>query len=119
MSEYTNNTPETLALLRELLPQGAPPMSDAVLGFYLGSAEEAVLKKAFQVGTPSEEQREVVLQKYLHIQLRIALALIAKQGIWGETGHSELGISRSYDSADVPKSLLDQITPYAKTYFAQ
>lgn len=118
MSSYTNNTAENRALLQELLPQGSPVLSGTALSYYMSAAEEAVLKRAFAVvSAPSDEQREAVLRANLHIQIRIALALIAKEGVWGETDHSENGVSRKYDSSDVPKALLDQITPYARMVF--
>lgn len=116
-SEYVNNIANA-ARLRALLPAGSPTVSDAALDFYLEAASEAVLNKAFPFGTSDASARQAVLTKYSNIQLRIALALIAKEGIWGETAHSENGINRTYDSADVPKALLDQITPFCKFYYA-
>lgn len=112
---YTNNIANA-ARLRALLPVGAPAVSDDALDFYLEAASEAVLNKAFPFGTSDATAKRAALQKYANIQLRIALALIAKIGVWGETAHDENGISRTYDSADVPKALLDQIVPFCKHY---
>ena len=44
-------------------------------------------------------------------QIQIAVELFSKRGAEGQTGHSENGISRSYESADVSPSLLKRITP--------
>ena len=113
--EYTNNIANA-ARLRALLPVGAPAVSDDALDFYLEAASEAILNKAFPFGAGDVAAKRACLNKYANIQLRIALALIAKIGVWGETAHSENGINRTYDSADVPKALLDQVTPFCKVY---
>lgn len=118
MSDYTNVTAVNIALLRSLLPNGGTQYSDAALTFYLEGAEAAVLKKAFPVGKYTEDQKTSVLVEYENIEIRIALALVAKDAVWGETAHSENGIDRKYDSSDVPKALLDQIVPHCKMYFA-
>ena len=115
--EFTNNIANA-ARLRQLLPAGTPPISDAELSFYLDSASEAIMNKAFPMGNWDASDRAAVLRKYSTVQLRIALALIAKIGVWGESAHKENGIDRSYDSADVPKALLDQITPHCKMYYS-
>lgn len=117
MAGYTNVTAVNITLMRALLPNGGSQYSDGVLTFYLESAEAAVLKKAFPVGSYTEAQKQDVLTEYENVEMRIALALVAKDAVWGETAHSENGISRSYDSSDVPKSLLDQIVPHCKMYF--
>jgi len=46
------------------------------------------------------------------LQLEIATYLLNKRGAEGQTAHSENGISRSYESADVPSSMLNQIVPH-------
>lgn len=113
--EYVNNYANA-AKVRALLPVGAPPVSDEAIEFYLEAAAEAVCNKAFPFGHADADMRMQALRKYSNIQLRIALALIAKIGVWGETAHSENGINRTYDSSDVPKALLDQIVPFCKVY---
>ena len=118
MSDYTNVTAVNIALLRSLLPNGGTQYSDAALTFYLEGAEAAVLKKALPFGIASAEAREAVLTEYQNVEMRIALALIAKDAVWGETAHSENGVNRTYDSSDVPKALLDQIVPHGKMYYS-
>ena len=53
---------------------------------------------------------EVPVQ-YEHLQLEIAIYMLNKRGAEGQTSHSENGISRSYENADIPKSMLMSITP--------
>ena len=49
--------------------------------------------------------------QYAYIQVRIAVELFNKMGAEGQTAHSENGISRSWETADVSPSLLKQIMP--------
>lgn len=57
---------------------------------------------------------KIVEEQYLDVQLRIAVSLYNKVGAEGEVMHIEGAITRSYDSTDVPKALLAEITPKAK-----
>lgn len=95
--------------LKALIPEGEPIPPDSVLRFYLDSAAEIVLNRALPFGGNSKI-KEKMLSKYSNIQVRIAMCLLSKSGAEGETAHSENGVSRSYESADVPESLLKQIT---------
>lgn len=49
--------------------------------------------------------------RYQDLQVRIAAELYAKLGAEGQTSHSENGIGRVWESADVAQSLLEEITP--------
>ena len=60
---------------------------------------------------------DIVESKYLGVQIRIAVELYNKIGVEGQTGHSENGIGRSYEKADVSDSLIKQITPIAKSVY--
>ena len=115
-AEYTNNF-ANINRLKGLIPAGEPVPSDGVLSFFLEAAAEIVLNRAFPFGTSSGAAKAKCLKRYSNVLIRIAFALLAKQGAEGETQHSENGISRHYDSADVPAALLAQITPCGKMYF--
>ena len=52
-----------------------------------------------------------LLERYGGVQARAAAYFLNKRGGEGESGHSENGISRSYEAADIPDSLLKEITP--------
>ena len=82
---------------------------EATLSAYLTLAGEHVLHRAY----PFARGKVYVPDKYAHVQIEIACYLLNKRGAEGETAHSENGISRTYESASVPASLLNQITPYA------
>lgn len=62
---------------------------------------------------PFDESVTEVPERYQMLQVRIAAELYGKMGGEGETSHSENGISRAWESADVSKGLLEDITPMA------
>ena len=79
-----------------------------LLSFLIETAEGIVLNRRYPYGYPEGTEVE---SRFEHIQIQIALELFAKMGAEGETAHSESGISRSYEAADVSPSLLRRIIP--------
>jgi hypothetical protein len=71
-------------------------------------AEEIVLNRRYPFGIPDGAKMEA---RYENTQIQIALELYSKMGAEGQTAHSENGISRSYEAADVSPSLLKRIVP--------
>lgn len=61
---------------------------------------------------PYDETITEVPVRYQFLQVRIAAELYAKLGAEGQITHSENGISRAWDDADVAQGLLAEITPY-------
>ena len=82
--------------------------TDEVLSTYLSIAGSKIIDRAF----PFKSDVTEVPVKYEYIQLEIATYLLNKRGAEGQTSHSENGISRSYENADVPSSMLRAITPH-------
>lgn len=82
--------------------------TDEVLSTYLSIAGSKIIDRAF----PFKSDVTEVPVKYEYIQLEIAAYLLNKRGAEGQTSHSENGISRSYENADVPSSMLRAITPH-------
>ena len=83
-----------------------------ILTAYLNMAESIILNRCYPFGTT---QREVP-EKYLLKQTEIAAYLLNKRGAEGETAHSENGISRTYESAGVPASMLKEVIPFVGTF---
>ena len=81
--------------------------TDDVLFAYLDIAGRKILNRAYPYGTEETE----VPTRYNFLQCEIAAYLLNKRGAEGQTSHSENGISRSYESADVPESMLGAVTP--------
>lgn len=81
--------------------------ADAVLSAYLLVAGKRILAKAY----PFDPSVTEVPAEYEYLQLEIAAYLMNKRGAEGQTSHSENGISRSYEDADIPSSMLRAVTP--------
>lgn len=87
----------------------SPDTADSeLLSLLIEQAEGIVLNRRYPFGVP---EGAVVPAVYEHIQLQIAVELFSKRGAEGQTSHSENGISRGYEEADVSKSLLCKIVP--------
>lgn len=56
---------------------------------------------------------DVIEQKYVPVAAKIANYWIEKLGYMGASNLSENGVSRTYETGDIPNSLLRQITPVA------
>lgn len=81
--------------------------SDAMLEDYLESAKAAILAKRYPFGEPPED----LPKRYAELQLRLAVVLINRIGIEGETQHSEATATRQMDSID---NLLSEVVPMGK-----
>lgn len=82
--------------------------ADEVLSTYLALAGSKILAKAYPYKTDVTD----VPTQYEYLQLEIAAYMLNKRGAEGQTSHSENGISRGYENADVPASMLKAITPF-------
>lgn len=94
---------DKIAILRTLTDEN----NETVLSAYLSLAGQAVIKRRY----PFRDDISEVPQKYEDNQLKIAAYLINKRGAEGQISHNENGISRTYESADIPESMLKDIVP--------
>ena len=100
---------EKLAMLRVIVGQpNEGDWSDDVLFSYLNIAGLKIINKAF----PYNEDIIEVPRRYGYLQCEIAAYMLNKRGAEGEVSHSENGISRTYESADVPESMLNSVIPH-------
>lgn len=76
---------------------------------YLSLARDKICRRAY----PFDPSVTEVPEKYQFLQIEIAVYLLNKRGGEGETSHSENGISRTYESGDVPASMMRQVVPMA------
>lgn len=97
---------EKLRILRKKLDSN-DTTTDEVANAYLTEAERIVVNLAYPFG----KGNEVMPDKYSYEQIEIAVYLLNKRGAEGEISHSEGGISRTYEAADIPVSLRSRITP--------
>ena len=82
--------------------------TDEVLSTYLVVAGKKIIARAY----PYDDTVTEVPDKYDALQCEIAAYLLNKRGAEGQTQHSENGITRSYENADVPASMLKVVTPH-------
>src|SRR5690606_42001209 len=94
---------QTLKLLT-----GATDSVDGLLLALLSLAEGKILERLY----PYDHNKETIPTRYVGKQIEIAAYLYNKQGAEGQIAHSENGISRTYESADVPESMLRGIAPF-------
>ena len=101
---------EKLALCRVMIdqPVGALGWSDDILKSYLALAGQKIINRAY----PYDNTITEVPTRYGVLQCEIAAYLLNKRGAEGEISHSENGISRTYESADVPESMLSDVIPH-------
>lgn len=99
---------EKLAMLKTMVESTD---SDEVLLTYLKIAGKKIITKAFPFNTTVTE----VPVQYDVLQCEIAAYMLNKRGAEGQLMHSENGITRQYETADVPSSLLKTITPFVGT----
>lgn len=97
-----------LEMLKAWLPD---VKNDALLESALERAKLGILALRFPFGY--EEGQELEPQ-YMGLQVEWAIELINRMGAEGEIAHSEGGVSRSYESADVSKSLKRRVVPMGK-----
>lgn len=89
--------------------------STTVIGLNANSAVDAINDIRRYVAQ-DDAPDDVLEDKYLSRAIRICVYLCNKEGIDGTTGFSENGISRSYETGDIPGSLLKTVTPICKGF---
>ena len=82
---------------------------DGLVPHYLEIAKSAVVSRLFPYANRTWED---VPAKHHARTVDIAVYLVNRRGAEGETSHQESGISRSYESAGIPKRLLSGMPPY-------
>lgn len=100
---------EKLAMLKAMVGESD---SDDVLSAYLNLAGLKIIAKAY----PYRDDVTEVPTQYEALQVEIAAYMLNKRGAEGETSHTENGITRVYEKADIPTSMLRTITPHCGTF---
>lgn len=104
---------EKIELVRTMIdPIGADAEinTDAVILAYLRLAGRKVIDRCY----PYRSDVKDVPARYAMNQVEIAVYLMNKRGGEGETAHGENGVSREYESAGVPESMLKNIVPFCE-----
>ena len=101
-------TEEKISALRAMGETDA----DEILVVYLDLAKQKILNRMYPY-IEDYGAREVPI-RYESVQLNIANYLLNKRGAEGQIQHIENGIHRNYGDADVPESMLKDVTPYCR-----
>lgn len=107
-----------------LLTSMTDETDDSILSASLENAKQVIINHLYPfieyVTETDEETGDVTKREVIHdmparydaLQVRIAAYFLNKRGADGQVQHNENNVYRYYESGDVPKSLLDEITPY-------
>lgn len=98
-------------VLRKRLPSD---ITDDEIESLLEVAKMAILNKRYPFQDfPKNKDGSIadVEDRYLDLQIRIAVELYSKAGAEGEVAHSENGISRTYERANISPSLINEVIP--------
>lgn len=93
----------------ELVKAMTDESNDTVISAFLSMAGEAICHYCDPYGTIESAD---ILDKYGSAQAKLAAYFLNKRGADGQTSHSENGISRTYESGDIPPSIMREITPF-------
>ena len=93
----------------ELVEAMTDESNDTTVSAFLAMAGEAICHYCDPFGTIETAD---VLAKYGSAQCKLAAYYLNKRGADGQTSHSENGVSRSYESGDIPPSIMREITPF-------
>ena len=100
---------EKLSLLRIMVNQpNEGDWTDDILISYLTLAGQKIINRAY----PYDDTVTEVPRRYGYLQCDIANYLLNRRGSEGQTAHSENGVDRSYESGDVPESLMSEVIPH-------
>lgn len=81
---------------------------DALLLTLLSISAQKILDRVY----PYDSTVTEVPNRYAMKQVEIAVYLYNKRGAEGQTVHNENGINRTFESADIPESIMRVVTPY-------
>lgn len=93
----------------------SPKTSDDAISVYLDMSVQAILNKLYPFsGSEGYYETDGLPKKYESLAVRICIYLIRKEGAEGQTAHIENGVHRTYESADIPQSMLNEVIPMVK-----
>ena len=93
-----------IALVKDMTDE----TDDDVISAFIELASDAV----YHYADPFKQtDKDELLENYGGVVARAAAYYLNKRGAEEENAHNENGISRSYEAADLPDSLLKEITP--------
>lgn len=87
-------------------------VTEQVAQVYLDSAIEAIWNRLYPF---ADADADIELpKKYESKAISLAVYLINRAGTEGQLTHTENGISRQYEAADIPNSMMKDIVPVGR-----
>lgn len=101
---------QKVTLLRSMMD--GDDTADDILEVYLEAAGQAILNRMY----PYREDYTglAVPDRYAMKQIKIAQYMLNKRGAEGQIQHIENGVHRNYGDADIPQTMLVDVTPFAQ-----
>lgn len=93
---------------QETLKRLVPEITDDDIEVLLELSKGVILNARYPFG---ETENKEVEDRYKMIQVQMCVEMYNRRGSEGETQRTENGISRTYDSADISKTLINRILP--------
>ncbi len=103
---------DKLNQLKILLDKQGDNSEDDLLLMLLTLSAQKILDRVY----PYDDSIKEVPSRYATKHVEIAVYLYNKRGAEGQISHNENSINRTYESADVPESLMKGITPYVGVF---
>ena len=92
-------------------------VTDEEVDYLLHTAKMIILNRRYPFHDYPEDKETgeyLIENRYLNLQIRIAIELFAKEGVEGQTSHTENAVTRNYASAGISGALLNEIVPKGK-----
>lgn len=93
---------------REMLKKLVPEITEDDIEVLLELSKGVILNARYPFGVIKKTEVE---DRYKAIQVQMCIEMYNRRGSEGETHRTENGISRTYDTADISKTLIDRIIP--------
>ena len=99
---------ELLTQLKSYLGDSVTDADDELLSLLLSIAGQKILDRLY----PFDSEITEIPTRYSLKQIEIAQILFNRRGVEGQTSNSENGVSRTYEDADIPQSIMRGIVPF-------
>ncbi len=94
-----------------MMPDIVDKLDNEEIAAAIKISHDAVLNRLY----PFDLTKTEIPKRYESAMLQIAVVLINKKGIEGETSHKEGSVSQTFESSDIPESMLKRIPTFAAT----
>lgn len=94
-----------------MMPDIVDKLSNEEIASAIRISYDAVLNRLY----PFDLTKTEIPERYISAMLQIAVVLINKKGVEGQTSHKEGSVSQTFESSDIPDSMLKRLPTFAAT----